>query len=78
MGKSRNALKTHLINAHFPEMHNFKCTICGYSTNVKSRFKCHLKEVHGKPPKNHSLDMMVIKEEGIDLDEDVGLMEESS
>ncbi|ENN71744.1 hypothetical protein HUJ04_001291 [Dendroctonus ponderosae] len=94
MGKSRNALKTHLINAHLPEMHNFKCPICGYSTNIKSRFRCHLKEVHGKPKgkntlsedttleqdlqENNHLDMIVVKDEAVDLDEDnVGFTEEA-
>lgn len=49
LGKSRNALKTHLINAHLPEMHTFKCDLCGYSTGTKSRYKTHIKIVHGEP-----------------------------
>lgn len=49
LGKSRNALKTHLINAHLPEMHTFKCDLCGYSTGTKSRYKTHVKIVHGEP-----------------------------
>ncbi|XP_066149260.1 zinc finger Y-chromosomal protein-like [Euwallacea fornicatus] len=53
LGKSRNALKTHLINAHLPEMHNFKCKICGYSTNTKSRYNTHVRIVHGQPKSNH-------------------------
>ncbi|XP_050315945.1 zinc finger protein 888-like [Anthonomus grandis grandis] len=51
LGKTRNALKVHLINAHLPEMHTHKCSICGYSTITKSRYQLHVREVHGKPIK---------------------------
>ncbi|KAL1501777.1 hypothetical protein ABEB36_007042 [Hypothenemus hampei] len=56
LAKFRSALKTHLINAHFPEMHSFKCKICGYSTNTKSRYNVHIKDVHGKPKKCNELE----------------------
>lgn len=40
-------------------MHTFKCDLCGYSTGTKSRYKTHVKIVHGEPkgppqtPKNN-------------------------